>query len=398
MTPPLRVAVTNWSARRVGGIEDYVGAVIDALHQAGTPVAFWHEVDQPSDRSRIELPANVPRICAADAGLDAALEALREWRPNVIYAHGLFDLDAGRRLQQIAPSVLFLHTYTGTCISGRKTLTRPGVVPCDRTFGWPCLALYFPRGCGGRSPITMWTEFRRQSSLLEVMHGYRQILTHSEHMKSEMSKHGLRADVVPYAVAVKPVAHEHRNSRRWRLLYASRLDFLKGGGFLLDALSRVTARASRPISLTVAGDGPERVLLESRARLLRNDMAQIAFTGWLSHERIRQLLQETDVLVVPSVWPEPFGSIGPLAAQHGVPAAAFDVGGIRSWLTDGVSGHLAPGNPPTARGLAEAILRCVADSQQHAELRRGARESARRFTMANHLPALMASLERAACQ
>lgn len=242
----------------------------------------------------------------------------------------------------------------------------------------------------------MWKEFRRQSSHLEVMRGYRQILTHSEHMRSEMSRHGLRADVVSYPVAMHAAANGDGNSRSLRLLCAARLDQLKGGAFLLDALSAIVARASRPVSVTFAGDGPDRSGLETRAQQLQSDVVQTKFTGWISHERMSELLQETDLLVVPSVWPEPFGSIGPFAAQYGVPAAAFDVGGIRSWLTDGVGGHLAPGNPPTARGLADAILRCVADPRHHAELRRGARESALRFTMASHLPALMTSLEHAA--
>ena len=395
MTSPLRIALVNWTSRRVGGIEDYVALVIDALHGSGAEVLFWHEVDRPSDRAPIDLPAGIPRSCASDSGSAAALGALRAWHPDVIYVHGLLDLDVGPQLQQIAPSVLFVHTYTGTCISGRKTRTRPVAAPCNRTFGWTCLAQYFPRGCGGRSPATMWTEFRRQSTQLEIMRGYRRILTHTGHMQSEMTKHGLRADVVPFPVAAQPVAHERRSGRSWRLMCASRLEFLKGGGLLLDALPEIAARATQTVSLTFAGDGPERTALESRARQLRSDLVQTEFTGWLSQERVRELLCETDLLVVPSVWPEPFGSIGPIAAQHGVPAAAFDVGGIGSWLTDGVGGHLAPGNPPTAAGLTDAVVRCLSDPDHHLQLQRGARESATRFTMAKHLPALMAALQEA---
>lgn len=398
MTSPLRIAIANWSARRVGGIEDYVAVVIDALHRAGTPVLLWHEVDQPSERAPIDLPADVPRISAANAGMDAAFNALRDWRPDVVYVQGLLEADTGLRLQRIAPSVLFLHSYVGTCISGAKTQRRPVPAPCHRTFGWPCLVQYFPKACGGRNPITMWSEFRRQTTQLEIMRRYKRILTHSDHMKAEMSKHGLRSDIVPFPVALQHASGVREPSESWRLLFVSRLDSLKGGRLLLDALPVIAACASKRISLTVAGDGPERAALEARARELASDAMKTRFTGWIAHEQLGALFQEADLLVVPSVWPEPFGSVGPLAAQYGVPAAAFDVGGIRTWLTDGMSGHLAPATPPTTHGLAEAILRCFADPQHYAELRRGARTSAQRFTMANHLPALMASLEQAARQ
>ncbi len=398
MTSRMRVAIANWSARRVGGIEDYVAVVIDALHRAGTPVAFWHEVDQPSDRAPIDLPADVPHISAAHRGMDEALDALREWRPDVIYVQALLEAETGRRLQQIAPSVLFLHTYAGTCISGAKTQRRPVPAPCNRTFGWPCLVQYFPRECGGRSPVTMWKEYRRQHTQLEVMRGYKQILTHSDHMKVEMSRHGLSSDTVPFPVAVQQVGGVRKPSESWRLLFASRLDALKGGRFLLEALPAIAARAGRRLSLTVAGDGPERARLEARARDVACNDIETRFTGWIEREQLDALFHETDLLVVPSVWPEPFGSVGPLAAQYGVPAAAFDVGGIRTWLIDGTNGHLAPATPPTSDGLADAILRCMTDSTHHSELRQGARECARRFTMANHLPALMATLEDAARQ
>jgi glycosyltransferase involved in cell wall biosynthesis len=105
-------------------------------------------------------------------------------------------------------------------------------------------------------------------------------------------------------------------------------------------------------------------------------------------------MRNVDLLVVPSLWPEPFGSVGPAAGQHGVPAAAFAVGGIPEWLGDGVSGHLAPGDPPTPEGLATAIIRCLEDPAHYAMLKSGARAMAERFTMERHLPQLLAVLER----
>ena len=83
---------------------------------------------------------------------------------------------------------------------------------------------------------------------------------------------------------------------------------------------------------------------------------------------------DSDLLVVPSTWPEPFGLIGPEAGLHRLPAAAFAVGGIPEWLSDGVNGRLAPGDPPSAAGLARAIVECVRDPAELARLRNGARE------------------------
>lgn len=394
----MRIAVATWSSRWVGGIEEYVSIVIPALYEAGLQVAFWHEIDRPAERKRIEVPPGVLDICAAEAGVDAAMTALGQWRPDVIYIQGLTDSNVEARLLELAPSVFFLHAYSGTCISGAKTFTRPVATPCDRQFGWPCLAHYFPHGCGGRSPITMWSQFKRQSHQLDLLRHYSAIVTHTDHMRNEMTKHGLEAQVLPYPVAAQVLGNARPASGAWRLLYAGRMAYLKGGQVLLDSLPKVMAGAKRPLRLTLAGDGPDRARWEASAERLERETLglSIEFTGWVSQERVGVLMQEADLLVVPSLWPEPFGSVGPAAAQHGVPAAAFAAGGIPQWLSEGVSGHLAPADPPTAEGLAQAIRRCLEDPHHYIALREGARQMAKTFTMERHLPQLLAVLERAA--
>jgi glycosyltransferase involved in cell wall biosynthesis len=396
MTSQLRVAVANWTSRRVGGIEDYLSLLIPALHGAGFPTALWHEIDTPRDRQLISMPPGTFNFSAAEMGTRAALDALREWRPDVIYVHGLIDAQVEQELMGMGPSVFFLHAYRGTCISGSKTLTRPVAMPCDRAFGWPCLLHYFPQGCGGRSPVTMWQQYKRQSVQLEILRKYTSILTHSTHMSREMEKHGLQADVVPFPVEPISRSEVYAGDGTWRLLYASRMEYLKGGSFLLDALPHVAAAIKRKIHLTLAGDGPERGDLQARARAIETESLTTNFVGWIRQECVGALMQGADLLVVPSVLPEPLGSVGPAAAQHGLPAAAFDVGGIRTWLVDGVSGHLASGTPPTPQGLAAAIVRCLEDPDHYMKLRHGAADVARRFTMTQHLPTLIARLERAA--
>src|SRR5438477_9196745 len=196
----MRVAVVNWSSRRVGGVEEYISILLPALEAAGVQTAFWHERSTPLDRIAIEPTPGVPFWCAADMGVDASLDALRAWKPDVLYVQATADVHLERRLLDTAPAVFFLHTYTGTCISGVKTFTRPTAVPCSRKFGPPCLAHYFPHGCGGNNPVTMVRLYREQSDRLAQLRRYRTILTHTEHMRQEMRRHGLEASVVPSSV------------------------------------------------------------------------------------------------------------------------------------------------------------------------------------------------------
>ena len=92
--------------------------------------------------------------------------------------------------------------------------------------------------------------------------------------------------------------------------------------------------------------------------------------------------------MMPSLWPEPFGRVGLESGSRGLPVAAFAVGGIPDWLHDGVNGYMAVGDPATAIGLADAIVKCLRSPAEHARLRRGAIAIAARFNLHNHMAQL----------
>lgn len=415
----MRIAIVNWSKRRVGGVETYLNTVIPELARAGHELAFWHEVDEPVGRAQIEMMDEMPTWCVAEMGQKQALRELLDWQPEVIYAHKLSDPGLERKVLSLAPSVFFAHDYNGTCISGTKTFKSPVVRPCNRRFGWQCLMHYFPHRCGGLSPITMFKLYGLQSRRLKNLRRYDAIVTHSDHMLSELIRHGLSpksAYNFPYYVPAAQVtgkSHQQRSlpeplasltaqttrehgrpsetraATELNLLFSGRMEYLKGGHVLLEALPLVAAAFDKTLRVTFAGDGRERRDLERRAQRIRSPQIKIEFVGWVERRRIETLLENCDLLVVPSLWPEPFGLVGPEAGHFGVPVAAFDVGGIHDWLLDGVNGYLASGNPPTSRGLAEAIIKSLSDPAVHARLRTGAVEVAQQFNIRNHLTALL---------
>ena len=88
--------------------------------------------------------------------------------------------------------------------------------------------------------------------------------------------------------------------------------------------------------------------------------------------------------------------MGAEAARRGVPAVAFDNGGIREWLIDGVNGCLAPGGRPTAEGLADAMIRCLRSLSSSDALRLGALSGVKYADDNRHVDGLLTILEKAA--
>jgi len=73
---------------------------------------------------------------------------------------------------------------------------------------------------------------------------------------------------------------------------------------------------------------------------------------------VRPYLCDVDVVVVPSVYPDPLPRAVIEGMALGKPIVAFDVGGIGEMLDAGVEGALVRGTPPDVPGLAAAMLRC----------------------------------------
>lgn len=407
----MRIALASWNRKKFGGAENYLASVIPGLARAGQELAHLCEVALPVERAAIGLPPGSPIWCRADQGIDRILGQLIAWTPEVIFCHGLRDPELEAALTRIAPVVFFAHDYYGSCISGTKSFAFPRTRPCGQSFDWRCLGRYYPRRCGGLSPSTLWRLYRRERRHLDLLRNYAAIIVGSEHMRRELLRQGLAPDAVRMLAQVVaeqgggPLARDAGAAQisavsadqEWRLLFAGRMVELKGGEVLLRAMPMVAAALPRPLRLIMAGDGPARPRWVKLAQRLSASCGNVAvdFTGWLNDAALAEVVVRSHLVVMPSLWPEPFGRVGPEAALAGVPTVAFAVGGIPEWLVDGENGHLAPGNPPTAAGLAGAIVRALADPAHRAELGRHARERIRRTSLEGHVVQLIEVFEEA---
>jgi len=387
----MRILLANESRAGAGGVETYLAAVTEGLRRRGHEVALLF-ANTAAETGPTEIPA-AQWWSVADSGLAAAVEQAMRWRPDVCFAHNMRDLDIDRAVLDGGPVVKMMHGYFGTCVSGQKAFLAPAPVPCDRVCGPACLVHYLPRRCGQLRPIEVVSNYRWASRQRSLFERYRSVVVASGHMRDEYLAHGLRADgvhAIPLFAAAAPSAALPRVPSI-DLLFLGRMTDLKGPSLLLDAAGRAAAALGRRVSIVMAGDGPLAASL--RAKAARIDRVDAAFPGWVDAPARAALFARTTLLAVPSVWPEPFGLVGLEAAAFGIPAVAFDVGGIREWLTEGVNGRLiAPGDTAAMGDACAAVLR---DAAYRARLSDGARAAAARLSPDAHLSRLEAVLDPA---
>jgi glycosyltransferase involved in cell wall biosynthesis len=355
----MRILIANEALVGRGGVESYLAALIPALAARGHAVALLHaNTRDETGATRLdgaELAASV-----AYETLEGAFGRARAWRPDVCFSHNMRQLEIEERLLAEWPVVKMMHGYFGTCVSGQKTHAFPAPVPCTRQLGAACLALYLPRHCGRYRPLLMVRQFRRELRQHALLARYAAVVTASRHMAGEFIRHGVAPDrllTAPLFPTERPAGVLRDLPATPTVLFAGRMTTIKGGDVLVRAVAVASRRLASPVQLIMAGDGPERPALEATARGLG---VAATFTGWVGGSARTSLFRAACVVAVPSLWPEPFGLVGLEAGVHGVPAVAFDVGGIREWLRDGVNGVLV--RPPgSAAALGEALAGVLGD-------------------------------------
>jgi glycosyltransferase involved in cell wall biosynthesis len=375
----MRILVANHTARVAGGAEQYVHGIARVLRERGHAVRLLVE----------DVSVNASDGWSTKTGV-AWREEVPRWRPDVAFVHGLFSSELESWLVNAFPSVLFAHNFYGTCISGAKCHTRPTLQPCSRRFGEACLWLYYPRGCGRSSPLGMLRGYREQRARNTLLAGYRSIVVASSFMGREFMRHvSIPVEVVPLFVATPVKGSSPRTATQF--VFVGRLTEEKGPADLLSAIERLRERGLE-LEVTFVGDGPQRDELFRRARKVPG----VRFVGWVAPAERDALVAGACAIVIPSRWPEPFGLVGLEAARLGVPAVAFETGGIGEWLVDGENGALIGSEVPRIDGLASGILRALEDRSGPNTWSRRALEAAARFDEATHVQRLEAVLSAAA--
>jgi glycosyltransferase involved in cell wall biosynthesis len=385
----MRILLATSERKVKGGAEKYLQVLIPGLLQRGHDVALLYENPADERPENLDPPGNaVPTWCTAKGrSLDKALQCVAQWKPDIVYVHRTDSAELESALLRDYPAVYYAHNYTGTCLTGTKAHAFPAQRPCDRKLGPTCLLLLYPCRCGGLNPKHIPPMLRRQLGFHARLNDFGAVLVASSHMRNEYARNGVRSDklaLVPYPATGNPPlpALPAPIIPSGRILFFGRLTRLKGVDYLCAALREASRSLGFPLSLTVAGDGPQRGELEHLARRLH---LNVTFTGWVGDDSIKELAATHDLVAVPSVWPEPFGLVGIEAGGLGLPAVGYAVGGIPDWLLPGKTGESASGEPPTVRGLSAAIIRALKSTGHYNDLRRGAWEMARNFGLEPHL-------------
>jgi glycosyltransferase involved in cell wall biosynthesis len=364
---------------RDGGVATHVMASASALAEQGIDVhvvVAKAEADEPAAGVTVHTS---PALLDTHRPPSERLGEMLAIERSVAHLHQLDDPDLVAHLRLGSPTVISMHGYSA-CTSGVHYF-RPGQ-ECTRHHGPGCIPNLVVRGCAHtRDPRGWPVAYARASRAVDALRQADLSISYSSVVDRHLATNGVtRRRVLPLLLTVVPKVGSGHEQRR-RVVFAGRIVAPKGIGVLIRAASAVDGE------FVICGDGWQ---LEAMRRLARRKgvLERVHFKGWLPAAELAQELADASVVVVPSLWPEPFGLVGIEALAAGRPVVASATGGIEDWLADGVNGISVP--PGDSSALARALNTLLSSPGRQAELGSAGRQMvAARFAPQRYVAALV---------
>lgn len=216
----------------------------------------------------------------------------------------------------------------------------------------------------------------RKQRICELFTGSERVIVLGEYWRRFIQNiaPGAAVEVIQNAVHI-PKEVSDWNDQSINLLYLGVLIPRKGVRDLIDAMGILTdqdTENSRNLRLIIGGTGGEMEVLKEQCRKLHLK-SNVDFVGWVDGEKKKELLQNSQCLILPS-YNEGLPVAILEALSFGVPVVSTNVGSIQEAVIDGCNGHLVQKHAPEQ--IAAAVEDIIEDPARWQEYSRKARQTA----------------------
>ncbi|MFZ0543899.1 MAG: glycosyltransferase family 4 protein [Candidatus Promineifilaceae bacterium] len=375
--------VHQYLPEKIGGTELYTRALAQRQAAAGHDVSIFSPSvtaknwPEPTLEGGVWVyrrplgqrsPAAVFQATFRQPDITEAFQRLLEkTQPDLVHIQHLMGLPVSLvnvLKANAVPYVITLHDYWYICANA-QLLTNYDSTICDGPNWWLNCAHCALARAGKETlaflrpavaPLMAFRNFRLKAALDQAS----RLIAPTHFVRETYDQLGIAPEkiiVIPHGIQPPENGRspQPKETNVLRVVYIGGLAPQKGVHILVEAINDL---AEGLAALKIYGDMsafPEYVAaLQAQVHRLN-----IQFYGRLPHEALWDVLAQSDVVVVPSLWYETASLIIQEAFAAGVPVIASDIGALRERVRDGVNGFLFP------PGDAAVLSRLLADLSRY---------------------------------
>jgi glycosyltransferase involved in cell wall biosynthesis len=276
---------------------------------------------------------------------------LKKFSPDIVHFHNLIGLSVGLihvAKQQGIKTVLTLHDHWGFCF--KNTIIKNNDEICrDFTQCTECMRV-IPDENYRNIPMRIRQDFMAMQ--LEDIDAF---ISPSQYLADAYVRAGIpheKMHIVGYGIDVhrfSQISKKPRAHGRIRFTFVGHMGMHKGIHVLLDALQFIDDIQN--VTINLVGDGE---FLEKYTEFVQEKGLDDIVKFWGKIENTNHIYSQTDVFILPSIWPENQPVTITEAMASKIPVIASNIGGIPELVDDKKTGFLfEPGN---AKDLANKML------------------------------------------
>lgn len=355
-----------------GGSEIYIRQISSSLKKLGHKVVvLYGDGPDPSEIKQSGFVAyQIP-------GLEEEFPKNKDWvlgeierivaieKPDVVQLNNILNGYFVNEFMQKAPTMRHVHDHRLYCPGFSKTWYNSNQI-CPIPFSVRCLVNAYKEHCASRKPVKLLKKYQAKFYELEVNQKLPKILLASKFMSSQLEINDFdlkKVVILPHPVELPTKITPLKNKRQ--ILFVGRVTLEKGPQYAIEAMKKING------TLTIVGDGPQLEEYMALAKTLGVGK-KVKFAGEVQRGFLWKYYTECDLLVFPSIWPEPHGKSGPEAMSFGRSVVGFDTGGVGEWLKDSFNGYLV--NRLDVEGLAQKVNYLLDNPEVNSEMGRNGRE------------------------
>ena len=299
----------------IKGIKTYYVKLPVKIAFTGHPE--WPDCKLYTKVSGEELSANY------QAYFQSVIEAVNDFKPDIIHVHHLMPLTWVARFVKIAYRLNFIVTAHGSELPTLENDKR-----------YPFLTQEALSKAVRIAPNSFWTKDWMQ-----------RVLSNKFKDKIRVIPGGIDLSKFPKQIDTSSIDKKYNFKDKKLILFSGKLTKYKGVKYLIQAAKNIDGIVG------ITGDGPERKNLENLVKDLK--LTNVKFFGYINGYELIHLYYRADVCVVPSVWDEPLGLVVLEAMAANTPVVVTRKGGIPLMVKDRVNGlFVRPRNP---KEIAEKV-------------------------------------------